>query len=92
MNNLAEARIIPPTFRKPNNQKLPVALYFTEIGTLEILELSTSSGGEMRFRTLSFDARQIFDRLFFPWHRHKPARENLSLLGYLRELCRTLSN
>jgi hypothetical protein len=20
----------------------------------------------------SFDARQIFDRLFFPWHRHKP--------------------
>jgi len=48
MNNLAEAMIIPPTFRKPNNQKLPVALFFTEIGSLEIWELS-ASGGEMRF-------------------------------------------
>src|ERR1700676_5230190 len=77
MNNLAEARIIRPTFRKPNNQKLPVALYFTEIGTLEIWELSTSSGGEMRFALRASTHARFLTGYSFPGIDIKPGSKRV---------------
>jgi len=83
MNDLAEAMIIPPHSASPTSQNCLAPLFFTRIGRLESLELSTSSGRGMCFALRALTHTGFLIGYSFLGIDIKLGGENSTLPGYL---------